>query len=136
MHHDDGWRPPDYLSAEDLEGCWCVTPLLGGFCYGLQAQGPNALLENPIPCLCGVPFCKAWGLGTCGAPLYQRDGNSNTFRNHGDNESLIFKSKTEHLLTAIPSLGKPRVIKLCGLPQCCFSVFQNPCCCCCNGVYR
>lgn len=43
------------LSTDELAGCWATAACLGAHCYGLQAYGPDALLQNPVPCVCGMP---------------------------------------------------------------------------------
>ena len=118
------------VDTKDLEGCW-VTPACGGlYCYGLQAYGPDALLGNPVPCCCGLPWCAAWGLGTCGVPVFVRDNaHPEVFRNQSEGQffKILAKDRMSSNLCSIEGLGRPISLKMFPLPQCCFSC--RTCCC-------
>lgn len=85
------------VSTSELEGCWCVPALGGLYCYGLQAFGEDAMLGNPVPCILGLPYCSAWGLGTCGVPVFTRDGL---------NDGTTFQNRSEGLQIRVISRGR------------------------------
>jgi hypothetical protein len=64
-----GPRPPDFISAEDIQGCWCcVTGPLSAI-EAKRAVGPDVLWHTGCCFPLFLPYSEAW----------DRDGDTNTF---------------------------------------------------------
>ena len=65
-----GPRPPDFIPAEAIQGCWCCcTAGIFSAIEAKRAEGPDVLWHVGCCFPFFLPYCDAW----------DRDGDSNTF---------------------------------------------------------
>ena len=119
----------EIIGAEAAEGCYCTafTHSAGhgkqagvtiGHCFGLQADGPDRLVGNPLACCLGLPICCETSI-----PLvYERRPQTNVFQSRGGEgywlELRSDKQLTSNLCgnTGAWCLGHPSAVKCLRLP--------------------
>ena len=102
--HGDG-RPADWISTEEIQGCWdccCALPIFSAI-ERRRAEGADVLWHEG----CCFPLCDAW----------DRDSDSNTFVKRGKWDGLHYPSAGGPLRPFVRSrLGRlhwPAAFKLC-----------------------